>query len=600
MLKKLSLIIVSNLIFILYLLHHFVSLDNFTLSLTINFIIFVLPGFGWINVLFRREMADKVSLIFWIVFLSTVIFIAGTLIHLAFRINITSFSQFIYLILITNVGILISKFSSADKKEFGSIKTLSNYSIAGLLFLAVYISTYISSVYITPPLEDHDFERQATAYGLVKYFKPYLLTDRKTLFYFAHPPLMHFYSAYTILFADKLDRMKYYYDIAVEGRDLSKGEFQLGDTFCFSDSPGSDVCAKIIEVKNSNLRFDARLPGKIEIDYNRFISVSGDTLDADIFRKVRLWRLIKEEYDYFRNQPYLLETRMPNFIFSALASLAFFCLAFHLTKSNGLSLLFAIVFFTLPQVFILSAGGLDIALTNFLLISLAYVYISSQQLRFDKYLTLFFIGFLSAWVTQVAVILPMAIIMRECFLRLRNLKIRFIISNPAVTGFVFGTLLFWIYGIIIDVKTFFLDHMRYHFWDRLFHINSLGYGGYPSIYGLWKRFAYELDYPLFFMAIGALLFLLWQTKKTDAREKVLFFWFLIGAIIFSLVDWRDTAHLVFIVPAMVMASCIFIARQKFKVKFLFISVLFYAIFRNICFILRIFHNFKLINPPAGW
>lgn len=601
MFKKISLLIFSNLIFFLYLLHYFVPLDDFTLSLTINLIIFVLPGSGWIKAFFRKGVSDKVAVIFWIIFLSTVISIAGILIHLAFCVNITSFSQFIYLTAITNIGIIVSKFSSPDKKEAGFIKFFCNYFIAGFIVLIAYASAYIGSAYITPPLEDHDFERQATAYGLVKHFKPHLLTDRKTIFYFAHPPLMHFYSACTILLSDKLGQMKYYYDIALEGKELLRKEFHPGEVFCLPGSGGKEVCAKITEVENGYLKFDAQLPEKIKIDYNRFISVSGGTLDVDTFRKAKLWQLIEEEYSYFRNQPNLTETRMPNFLFSALASLVLFYLAFYLTKSYGLSLLVTPVFFTLPQVFVLSSGGLYIALTNFLLICLAYGYIVFRPIEiFGKNLTLFFIGLLSAWSNHLAIILPIVIIIREFLLQLINLRIKVFFSNPAAIGFASGTILFWIYGMIIDAKTFFLDHIRYHLWDRIFHINSLGYGGYPSVVGLWKRFAYELGYPLFFMAIGSFLFLSQQTKEIDARETVLSFWFLIGAIIFSLVDWRDPAHLVFIIPALVLAPCIFISRQRFNIKFLFIFILLCAVFRNVWFILRISDNFKLIEPAAGW
>ncbi|TAN59455.1 hypothetical protein EPN16_07145 [bacterium] len=600
MLKKLSLIILSNLIFILYFLHYYVPLGDFTLSLTINFMVFILPGVGWLNVFFRRGISDRPAFTFWTAFLSTVLFTAGILIHLALRININSFSQFIYLAVVTNIGILISRFSLIDKKEAISIRTFSRYFIICILFLTVYTSAYISSVYITPPLEDHDFERQATAYGLVKHFRPYLLTDRKTLFYFAHPPLMHFYSAYTMLFSDKLDRMKYYYDIAVEAADILKKEFQQGDTFCFSDSHVSGMCAEIIEVKNGYLRFDARLPEKIDIGYNRFVSVSGGMLDIDTVKKARLWQLIKEEYSYFNNQPYLLETRMPNLLFSALAAMVFFYLTFHLTKSWQLSLLGTFVFFTLPQVFILSAAGLDIALTNFLLISLAYGYITFRKFNVGESLTLFSIGLLSAWATQVAVILPMAVIAREYLLYLKSPRIKQILGSPAVTGFICGTVLFWIYGMIIDSSTFFLDHIRYHIWDRIFHINSLGYGSYPSIYDLWKRFAYELGYPLFFLGAGSLLVSLLKAKIIDVRETVLSFWSLIGAIVFSIVDWKDSAHLVFVIPALIIVVCIFVSRQKFNIKLWLILILFYAVFRNIWFIFKISENFQLIEPPGGW
>lgn len=589
MLKKIRLIIFSDVIFLLYFLHYFVSLDNFTLSLLINLIVFILPGIGWVNVFFRRGISDQVAAIFWIVFISSSAFILGIIIHPVFRINLTSFTQLIYIVFITNIGILISQFPIRRQKQIDFIKSLSGYLAPVIIFLAVYAGSYIGSVYNSRPLEDHDFERQATAYGLLKHFKPYLLTDRKTIFYLAHPPLMHFYSAYTILLSDKLDRMKYYYYTALEGEKLLKGEFRVGESFCFSDPRGLDMCAKITGIKDGYLKFAPRVPAQIETDYNGFISADNDMLDTDTFRNARLWRLIKEEYNYFRNQPHLLETRMANFLFSALAAMALFYLVFHITGSRGLSFLGALVFSTLPPVFILSAGGLHVALTNFLLISLAYGYITTLQIMPSdkyKYLTLFFMGLSAAWSTHVAVILPIAIIFREYFTRLKSGKIPHIFANAAVTGFIAGIFLFLIYGIGIDAKTFYRDHIRYHLWDRIFHINSLGYGGYPSIAGLWKIFGYELGYPFFPLALCALLFSFRRDREIDTRETILSFWFLTGAIAFSVVDWRDAAHLVFIIAPAIITACAFISRQKFDIKLWLVFFLCYALIRNIWFILK--------------
>ena len=63
---------------------------------------------------------------------------------------------------------------------------------------------------IVPHMDDHDFETQGTAYGLVHDLVPKLLTDRHTTYYFAHPPLLHACVAGSFLYWNELDDLERY------------------------------------------------------------------------------------------------------------------------------------------------------------------------------------------------------------------------------------------------------------------------------------------------------------------------------------------------------------------------------------------------------
>ena len=86
-----------------------------------------------------------------------------------------------------------------------------DWRMFALLFFASYGSYLYGAMFVVPEEQyDHDLEVQGTGYGLLTRFEPFLLTDRNTIYYFAHPPLLHYYAAASFLYYDELDHLKYY------------------------------------------------------------------------------------------------------------------------------------------------------------------------------------------------------------------------------------------------------------------------------------------------------------------------------------------------------------------------------------------------------
>ena len=113
--------------------------------------------------------------------------------------------------------------------------------------------------------------------------------------------------------------------------------------------------------------------------------------------------------------------------------------------------------------------------------------------------------------------------------------------------------LFWMWGLSIDAAEFFRDHLQTHYLDRLTHHNPLGYGDYPSVAGLWKELWQHTGYVL--LPLAAVTLILASLKDTTASAtasspeaeegfvRLWLIWTLLAAVVFSLVDWRQTKHL---------------------------------------------------------
>ncbi len=67
---------------------------------------------------------------------------------------------------------------------------------------------------------DQDLEVLATGFGLLTRFEPLLLTDRHGVYFFAHPPLLHFYVAGSFLFQGSLDELETYDEASRRVRDV--------------------------------------------------------------------------------------------------------------------------------------------------------------------------------------------------------------------------------------------------------------------------------------------------------------------------------------------------------------------------------------------
>jgi len=472
-----------------------------------------------------------------------------------------------------------------------------------------------------PPLEDHDMETQGTAWALLHRLKPLHLTDRGTIYFFAHPLLLHFYNAHTILFSDALNELRWYERDASVGEKILNAIPALGMEISFITTDGQEIKRTVSAIDKEKIILNKGAPGSVSrIVVPAFQSppfrprkpiLKGQT--SLNIHELRYWAICSfvedEAVPRFKNKPLLLPTRMPNIFFSCLTAFILFQFIEKSTHSRLLATLGPLLYFTFPEIFVRSSYGGYMAITNFALFALAYLYVDRSPFVVQRstvnggrstFLAALFLGLAN----HKAVILPIAIGIREFFALLRKERILRVFKaaalNPAILGFLAATLLFWAYGLTLKPDVFIQEHFRYHLINRIAHRADLGYTGYPSLLELWAGFfLYLPGQPILLLGAMGLIYSLKDLRKVERREPAIALWFLLGAIAFSIVDWRQTKHLMLLVPALMIGLFSHAQARRFFKLFLY-GFVGLSILRNILIISAAWQDFSALSPAGGW
>jgi hypothetical protein len=213
-----------------------------------------------------------------------------------------------------------------------------------------------------------------------------------------------------------------------------------------------------------------------------------------------------------------------------------------------MAIVVGLAYATSPEIFVRSSYGGYFGISNFFVLLLLWTtQMWSNRRSAFIYWTTFLVACLAALANHKLVLLPISIVIWE-LLRTPQLwrggSLFRIPLHPVVLGFVFGSAAYWIYGMAINFDAFWVEHVQTHLADRLVHRNPLGYQGYPSPLQLWNEFWRHTGYVL--LPLGALTLI---TGAADLREKtrsslsLWLTWSVLTAIVFSMVDWRMTKHL---------------------------------------------------------
>jgi len=551
MIKNLKLFILCNLIFLAYYLHYFIHfIPNSAFSIVINLMIFIIPGYCW-AVFFKEKTNDIICIIFLTVCISSLILISGCVLFYISRIKISSVNMLIYLFLVSNIGIFLPKRTENLLKRKMQFKHLFFILIFSIL---IYSILYMGATRYVPPLEDHDMETQGTAYGIMHYLKPHMVTNRGTVYFFAHPLMLHFYIGYTSLFLDQLDGLSYYYQSAISAEK------------------------ELTEKKSKEMLF-------------------------------KNWR---GDLHKFFADPHLLATRMPNIFFSSLSLIILFYLLFTVTQSFIISATGPIIFFTIPEVFVRSSYGGYMAVDTFCLLIMIYLYmhnnVNQNQGKLFEVL-LFLSGCFAALIDQKTVVFIMAVALMRIFNERGNLfaKLTSPLYDRMIQGFILGILIFWLYGFLVNPRAFIEDQITYHLVQR-FSLNDVRMTSsqivndvknleYPSIAGLWKEFSNHLGFPFLIVAMPLTVYSIF---KINEKKAVLGLWFLSGGILFSLTDWRQTKHLMLIILPLIIATLIFVSRTRLWIRSIFFIIFAFVIFNNIHIIIKLTKDFTAVSPTPIW
>jgi hypothetical protein len=449
----------------------------------VNAMLFVLPGAGWswLGGSTSRRLGARLAKILLLSTTALLLLLAGCRVA---GVVPTQTIAWTVTWLITNAG-FAARSRAAQRSTSRRALTRKELALGCALFFGGYGLYFCGATRVVPPMVDHDLEVQGTGYGLLTRFEPLLLTDRGTLYYVAHPPLLHFYTGASFLYWGRLHELRFFDEASQRARE-GGGE--------------------------ARERFGAGLSK------------------------------IYERYD---DRPHLVETRTPS-LFLASATVALLGLWIgRVSHRLWMGLLVAAAYATSPEVFVRSSYGGYFAIGG---LATLLMLLGAEQWRRARgpraVVPILAVGAWAALADHKLVLIPAAIVVYVLVASRRPAAV----LHPIAWGFAAGTLAFWGFGLFVAPVEFVRDHVFAHGLDRITHTNPLGYGGYPGPLGLWREFIVHTGYVLLPAALVLLVrdvFVSPGGHGVAARplRGMWLTWVAVSAAAFSLVDWRMTKHL---------------------------------------------------------
>jgi hypothetical protein len=463
--------------------------------------------------------------------------------------------------LLTNLAVLLNVVRRGP--PFWGIRPGDDrWRVSGPLFAAAYLMFFFGATRVVPPMQDHDLDIQSPAYSLLERLTPEVVNDRGLLHYFAHPLLLNCYEAASFLYFDQWDYLARF-DVATDRVRRAESGLQVepvvSEFCCFSptqlgrDRGGNEpgmTRHRIVGVRGESYVLDPPLPRWFTQGQMR------DQVGELPLREFEVQIL----YDDYRHDPRRLETRTPNIF---LAALTVALLGLWIARRGGLwwlALLVGLAYATNPEVFVRSSYGGYFAISMFALMEiLLAVESSTSDGSRAAWMGCLLASGLAALANNKLVLLPAALVVWE----LARSKVGGVsrrlaraIGHPVVLGFALGTAAFWIYGLGISPGDFWDDYVRFHLVNRIIHYNPFGHGGYPTVPKLWQELWQHTGYVLLPLAVVALAALCrtggtradaGQTEDVTVGRRGMpglwVAWILLSAAAFSLIDWRQTKHL---------------------------------------------------------
>ena len=354
-------------------------------------------------------------------------------------------------------------------------------AVAGLGFLAASLA----ALHLVPPLEDHDMEVRGTAYGLASTGKPYFTSNRSVYLPMSHPVLFNVLVADSLLVTREIDATRPSYESARR----AEGAEARGEPFPWDEQWHAD-------------------------------------------------------YRAFLERPALVGTRAPSAFFAALILALLFDLVARLPVGAPGAWLACAVYVTAPETIVRSAYAGYFGETVFAMLAAVAVFAEEGLPRAGAWLLAS--GALMALLDHKTVLLVMAV---AAWYGARALVARERLEPRAVAltlGFAAGTLAWWSYGFWVSARVFVRDHLRAHIAHRIL-LNDVRFAHdtvnhyAPSIPEVWREFAAHTGWALVPVALVATIHAL--VRPRNERLVLLALWASSGALAYSLVDWRQTKHL---------------------------------------------------------
>ena len=268
---------------------------------------------------------------------------------------------------------------------------------------------------------------------------------------------------------------------------------------------------------------------------------------------------LDRQYANYVEHPYRLETRTPNVFLSALTVARLGGLVAMTATGPVFASLLALAYIFCPEVFVRSSYGGYFAIGNFILMEIVRAEEGRERASASAALPCLLAGAFAALADHKLMVVVAALILWE---GLRGPsaspteKAKRALRHPTLIGFVAGTAIFWLYGLAISPRSFWIDHVHQHLVDRIIHRetwNVAELGGYPGVPALWLEFARDTGWLLLPLALASFAVLGRRTAVWRGTAGFWLAWTAVTAVAFSLVDWRQTKHLVILMLPLYLA-----------------------------------------------
>jgi len=453
------------------------------------------------------------------------------------------------------------------------------------LFVGAFGLFFVGATRVVPPMQDHDLDIQGPGYGLLVRLEPRVVNDRGLLYYFAHPLLLNGCQAAAFMYWGQLDYLAHFdqaTERVIQAESGKRDEPLLGSfrslpdgRLARADSPQrGGMLHRIVGLENGRYIVEPPLPG-------RGRRICARELETQLL------------YDDYYRDPRRLESRTVNIFLGALTVAILGWWLWRLGAEGWVALLVPAVYATSPEVFVRSSYGGYYAISALsALLILVALWRRARCVGGGTWRECFWAALLAGLANNKLLPLIVALAVWQ-FVRPGGGKpgkrLLHAAVHPVVLGFLVATGLFVAYGVIIDWSSFCADYFQHHMVDRVLHHNPLGYQGYPTIAGLWWELSWHTGYLLLPLGAVALGVLCWQDCKgrrkagvqaesvdlqhidqadEDRGEKAAWMpalwavWCLLSAVVFSLIDWRQTKHLTILIVPLLLAVGLWMIRRR--------------------------------------
>lgn len=418
-------------------------------------------------------------------------------------------------------------------------------SIAGPMCVGIgaYVLASWGSSAVVPAQQDQDMVLVCPTYGLFTHLAPYGLETRYP-YQFNKPPALYFLTGASIALRGELDSTR---------------------PFCLSGRNALPLMKKDPRIWKERLH---------------------DLREQDIQRFFRVPRLTAS-------------VRIPTRGIAVLFAVTLFLFFVHFGASAPFSALLTAAIITLPEVFIRAsfAGFTTVSLLELLVILWLYLWQETPhrgRLLWAASLLLALTNHKPLFIVPVFMLADLAACRRGPILTTLYNWGRLVWRTGIAPGALLGTAAYWMYGAAINWEIFREDHV---YRDILFRFIRGHDGSYPTLVEVWLQWVRNTSFVILPLGAACLLCLVWRRRSFGL---VLMLWCIVGGALASIVDWKQTKHLMLSLPPLAVAPGLCWPGLRKATRAVIASLLAITIMLSVYALSRLAHDFTWLPPSKVW